>query len=143
MAEQDKRVSALVSTENVAAGDLVLATVEDQQEESGFSSRRITVANFARCILNVLQFPLLITKTTATTVIGALNEIAYKEKTGTLTAGSTSLTITDASITASSTVDIFTDKFGVVPENVTISQGSIVLTFEAQSSDLGVKVRVS
>lgn len=142
MAEQDKKVSGLVSVDNVGAGDLVLATIVDQQEESGYSSRRITLANFARCILNVLQFPLLITKTTATTVIGALNEIAYKEITDTLEAGETSLTISDASITTSSTVDIFTDAFGVVPEDVTISTGSIVLTFEEQEEDLGVKVRV-
>lgn len=142
MAEQDKKVSGLVSVDNVGAGDLVLATIVDQQEESGYSSRRITLANFARCILNVLQFPLLITKTTATTVIGALNEIAYKEITDTLEAGETSLTISDASITTSSTVDIFTDAFGVVPEDVTISTGSIVLTFEEQAEDLGVKVRV-
>lgn len=142
MAEQDKKLSAFVSTENVGASDLAMVAIVDQQEESGFSSRRVTLANLARCILNVFQFPLLITKTTATTVIGALNEISYKELTGSLTAGSTTLTINDASITTTSTIDIFTDTFGVSPEDVVIDNGSVTLTFEAQSSNLAVKVRV-
>lgn len=142
MAEQDKKVSALVSTEDVAAGDLLLATIEDQQEASGYSSRRITLANFARCVLNVLQFPLLLTKTTSKSVIGAINEIGYTELSGTLTAGQTSLTISNAVITTSNTFDIFASVYGVAPETVTVATGSITLTFEEQASDLGVKVRV-
>ena len=62
---------------------------------------------------------------------------------GTLLAGQTSLTIQNASITTSSTIDYYTDVFGVSPTDVVVTSGQIVLTFEAQSSDLGVKVRVS
>jgi hypothetical protein len=61
----------------------------------------------------------------------------------TLTAGSTSITISDNTIFTTSTIDIYTDAFGVNPTNVVVSTGSIVLTFEAQQSDVGVKVRVS
>ena len=62
---------------------------------------------------------------------------------GTLTAGTTSITLSDASITTSSTLDVYTDTFGINPTNMTATTGSVTLTFESQASDLGVKVRVS
>lgn len=68
---------------------------------------------------------------------------SWTDVTGTLTAGNTSITLSDNSILTTSTIDIYTDKFGINPTNVTISTGSITLTFEAQSSNLEVKVRVS
>ena len=67
----------------------------------------------------------------------------YIEISGTLTAGSTSLTLSDASITASSTFDIYTDTFGIQPVNAVVATGSITLTFLAQASNISVKVRVS
>ena len=67
----------------------------------------------------------------------------YTDVTGTLTAGNTSITLSDSSITTSSTLDYYTDTFGVNPTNVSVSTGSVTLTFEAQQSNLGVKVRVS
>lgn len=63
--------------------------------------------------------------------------------TGTLTAGQTSLTISDTAITADSLIDIYTDKYGVNPTNVVSAAGSVTLTFEAQTSDLNVKVVIS
>lgn len=68
---------------------------------------------------------------------------SWTDVTGTLTAGNTSITLSDNSILTTSTIDIYTDKFGINPTNVTISTGSITLTFEAQSSNLEIKVRVS
>lgn len=68
--------------------------------------------------------------------------LPYKEVTGTLSSGNTSITLSDASITTSSTIDIYTD--GDVDYNsVSVSTGSVTITFDAQSSNLGVKVRVS
>jgi hypothetical protein len=67
----------------------------------------------------------------------------HTDVTGTLNAGSTSITLTDESITTDSTVDIYTDTFGVNPTDATVSTGSITLTFEEQSNDLGVKVRIT
>ena len=67
----------------------------------------------------------------------------WTDVTGTLVSGNTSLTLSNAAITTSSTLDIFTDTFGVNPTNMTVSTGSVTLTFEARQSDLGVKVRVS
>lgn len=62
--------------------------------------------------------------------------------TGTLTAGETTLTIFDSSITEDSMIDIYTDVYGVNPTEVTVANGSITLIFDAQETDLSVKVRV-
>lgn len=67
----------------------------------------------------------------------------YTELTGTLTAGSTSLTLSNAGISASSTIDVYTEVFGINPTDVVVATGSVTLTFEEQGVDLGVKVRVS
>lgn len=65
------------------------------------------------------------------------------EITGTLAVGATTLTIQNAAITTTSTIDIYADVWGVTPENVVVTAGQIVITFEAQETALGVKVRVS
>lgn len=67
----------------------------------------------------------------------------WTDVTGTLTAGQTSITLQDASIDTTSTLDFYTDTFGVNPTAVSVSTGSVTLTFEAQASNLGVKVRVT
>ena len=66
-----------------------------------------------------------------------------KEVTGTLIAGQTSLTLTDEAILSTSTIDPYTDKYGVNPTDVVATTGSVTLTFEEQSTDLVVKVRVT
>ena len=71
------------------------------------------------------------------------NAPVFTDISGTLTAGNTSITLSSAKITTNSTIDFYTDKYGVNPTNVTVTNGSITLTFEAQASNLGVKVRVS
>ena len=82
-------------------------------------------------------------------IVGVVSgELAYVDDanyspiilTGTLTAGQTSLVITSEDITTSSIIDIYTDVFGVDPTNVTVANGSITITFDAQASDLSVKV---
>ena len=61
--------------------------------------------------------------------------------TGTLEAGETSIILSHANITTDSVLDIYTDTYGVNPTAVTVAAGSVTLTFTAQASDLGVKVR--
>ena len=56
--------------------------------------------------------------------------------------GETTVTITDSSITQDSTFDIYTDKYGVNPKNVTVDTGSITLEFKAQETDVNIKVVV-
>ena len=72
--------------------------------------------------------------------IVALAGSGNKVVTGTLSAGSTSITLQDASITGSSLLAPFTEVYGVNPTNMVASTGSVTLTFEAQQSNLGVAV---
>lgn len=80
---------------------------------------------------------------TTTNVYAPTSGGGYTEVTGTLTAGNTSVTLSDAAITTSSTIDVYTDTFGVNPTAITVATGSVTLTFPAQASNVGVKVRVS
>ena len=66
-----------------------------------------------------------------------------REIIGTLTAGQTDITISSELITTSSTIEVFTDVFGVNPTNIVTTTGQVVITFPVQASDLGVKVRIS
>lgn len=66
----------------------------------------------------------------------------YKELSGVLLAGETSITISDLVITPSSTIDITPDIITAKPTSVTISNGSIVLTFDEQDGDVNIKVKV-
>lgn len=68
--------------------------------------------------------------------------VQFTDVTGTLTAGQTSITLSDAAILTTSTFDFYTDTFGVSPTAVSVATGSITLTFAAQANNLGVKVRV-
>ena len=62
---------------------------------------------------------------------------------GTLPAGETTLTITSNSIKEEdSLIDVYTNTSGVCYTDIVIVDGYITLTFVAQSTDLGVKVRV-
>lgn len=62
--------------------------------------------------------------------------------TGTLTSGTTSVTISDTAITTESMIDIYTSVYGVNPTEVTTTNGAITLKFDAQKTDVGVKVKV-
>ena len=74
---------------------------------------------------------------------GEINRISYVEVEGTLLAGETTITLTDNAITTDSKFDFYTSIFGVNPTAVTVSNGSITLTFDAQKTNMNVEVRVS
>ena len=70
-----------------------------------------------------------------------------KEVTGTLTAGETTLVLTDAEVTTTSRVEgvlLDVDPFstGIAPLSCVVGTGTITLTFEAQATNLGVIVEV-
>lgn len=67
---------------------------------------------------------------------------AYTDVIGVLVAGSTSITLTSDAITANSTINVYTGD-GTDWNSITVSTGSVTLTFDAQNTDLNVKVRVS
>ncbi len=62
--------------------------------------------------------------------------------TTTLTAGSTSVTISNAAITANSFLLPVASVWGVIPTAVTPSNGSVTMTFAAQASDITVGVMI-
>lgn len=66
----------------------------------------------------------------------------WTDVTGTLIAGQTSITLQSAAATTNSTVEVFTPD-GTEWNSVTATTGSVTVTFDAQSSDLGVKVRIT
>lgn len=138
MAELDRSLSQMDATTTIPTGSLLLVSVEDQQAASGYASKKITSENVGNQLLAAYNYNTL--NTTSKNVIGAVNELKGTELTAVLSAGSTTVTISDAAILTTSTVDIYTDVFGVNPEDVTVTTGQIVLTFPEQENNLNVKV---
>lgn len=137
------KMSAMNEALQLAIGDLFYLGQEDETSDTGYYSRKITAQTVANGVLSSLSMPLLFTKTTAKNAAGAINEIAPTKITGTLLAGSTSITLSDAAITASSTLKFYSDKWGLVPSAApVVSVGSVTLTFDAQDSDTVIKVEV-
>ena len=62
--------------------------------------------------------------------------------TATLSAGSTTVTFSNAAITTSSTFDIYASVYGISPTDVTVTTGQAVLTFDEQDSAISVKLVV-
>ena len=67
---------------------------------------------------------------------------SWLELYGTLTAGQTTVTFTDARITDNSTIEVFT-KGDLDYNSISVSTGSVTIAYDAQSSDIPVKVRIS
>ena len=68
-----------------------------------------------------------------------LNEKFGTTFTSTLSSGSTSLVFSNSVITTSSTIDLYTDTYGVNPTDVRVEAGKMTLTFDAQTKDISVK----
>ena len=62
--------------------------------------------------------------------------------TGTLTAGQTSLTFTNAAITATARFEVYTEDCYIALSNIERSSTTLTLTFPEQSSNVNVKVVV-
>ena len=137
------KISELPSVISLDIND-VLAIVSKDNDDND-TTMKVLVSALANKLNNNIQYAAL--NTSDDTIVGAINELearsTYNEVTDTLTAGSTSITLSDASITTTSTIDIYTDVFGIQPTNAVVATGSITLTFLTQASDITVKVRVS
>lgn len=138
----DYRISDLTTVSAISDADLMELSAVNPASDTGYSSMKMPITALASKLLGGTQYAADL-QTVAKTIFGAINEVAGIVLSGTLTAGQTSITFTDASITSSSTLDnVWTEDFGVKPTNIVITSGSITLTFESQSSDIGVKVRI-
>lgn len=72
----------------------------------------------------------------------AVNDALGVTLTATLAAGATSVSFTNAAITSTATIDIYTDAFGVSPKTATVSGNTLTLTFTARSAAVNVIVIV-
>ena len=146
MAQNDIMLSDLTAAADLPAGTFFYVAVENQESESGYDSLKVTSEIVGAKLLSTYNFPALF-DTTAKNAAGAINELAarptYKELTATLLTGQTTVTISDAAILTTSTIDIYSDVFGLSPEAVSVSTGSITMTFSEQSADVSIKIRVS
>lgn len=146
MAQNDIMLSDLTAAADLPAGTLFYVAVENQEAESGYDSLKVTSEIVGAKLLSTYNFPALF-DTTAKNAAGAINELAarptYKELTATLLTGSNYVDISDAAILTTSTIDIYTDVFGLSPNNVIVTNGNVRLLFSVQSTDISIKIRVS
>lgn len=141
---------------NKYIGDLTAITTLASSDEfvvnlaSDAGTKKITFGNLITQILGNILANNGTTSTAGTKALDAAygktltdtKEDAPTELTATLSAGSTSLTFTDASITTSSLLDIYSDVYGLAPTSVTVTTGQVVLSFQAQVSAVSVKLLV-
>lgn len=133
------KISELPSVLTLDINDVAAFVSKDNQNVD--QTMKVKVSEVATKVVNNIEYGSL--NTSDKKVLGAINEVRGTFVTGTLTAGSTSITLSDASITTTSTIDIYVSVFGIQPTNAVVATGSITLTFLAQASDITVKVRVS
>jgi hypothetical protein len=81
------------------------------------------------------------TKTEINTLLASKAD-AYKDVSGTLNVGQSSITLSDSSITTNSLIEIFTST-GVGYSDISATTGSVTITFYPQATDIGVLARIS
>ena len=133
------KISELTSA-SFNPNSLMPLAVPDPNAITGYTNGQESLNAVGEGIVSSIAYTASALRTTAKTIIGAINETHGIEVTGTLAAGTTSVTLSDASIDSDSSFDIYTSVYMVNPTAVSVSTGSITLTFEAQASDVGVKV---
>lgn len=137
------KISDMTAVQSIALGDLLYLCAEDANSETGYYSRKITAQDMAAAMLNSFSFPLLLDKTSAHSVIGAINELAPVFVKGVLQSGSTSITLSDAAIATTSMLKYWSETWGLFPNSEpAVTAGSVTLTFDAQPADANIVVEV-
>ena len=124
-----------------ANGHLILTYSNSETEDVGKVTGENTVV-WSQLVNTGTKIATVTINGTTTNVYAPSASNPWKEVTGTLTAGQTSITISSNYITTSSTIDVYTSA-DIEYNTMTISSGQVVLTFDAQQSNITVKVRVS
>lgn len=139
----DIKVSEMTAATTITLADLLMIVQEVSGEDTSMS---ITLANLANAIVNGIEYTSAL-DTTSKKIIGAINEVAassgYIEVTDTLLTGATSITLSDASITSSSFIQVFAGNGNINYTSISATTGSVTIGFLAQASDMTVTVRVS
>lgn len=78
------------------------------------------------------------------TVSGALVSLRGETLNGTLAIGETTITLNSSILTSTSYIDVYTDDWAITPQSVVsdATNGTITLTFKAQSATVSIKVVV-
>lgn len=130
---------------NLQNTDLFALAREDITSETGYRSKVARVDAMAKKVVNETDYSQL--QTTDKKIIGAINEVNTKASkvdiTGTLTAGQTSITLSDASITSTSFIQVFADNGNINYTSISSTTGSVTIGFLAQASDMTVTARIS
>lgn len=138
------RISQLSTVVALTDNDLMLVSSADTSTTpTTYASVKSPISQVAAKIVEDTTFTTSL-PTTNKTVAGAISEMYGLVLTSTLTAGSTTVTFSNQAITTNSTLeDIYTSTFGLFPTNAVFATGSLTLTFEAQASNIDVKVRIT
>lgn len=121
--------------------DLFALATADAESETGFISKVSRFLTMATKIVKGINWTSDL-KTSSKNVLGAINEVNGVWKSTVLMSGFTGVVINDPAITTDSLIDVYTDHYGVNPTNITVTAGSLTLTFEAYPIDLYIKVRI-
>ena len=130
---QQENIFETWSTDRRSAFDTWFATIRDILDED--------TAGHLQTEIETLQSALSTFETEVQSDVSAINTRLGKELTSTLTAGQTTLTFTDTSITTNTIVDnVLASVQGVTYESIEISEGALTMTFDEQAVDVSVKV---
>ena len=132
----NKEIHELITAEELSSSDVIA----EQRENGGlWLTRKLTFNSLGIFLNTILNFASDL-HTSDKTITGAINEVRGEILTATLTAGQTSLTFSDASITTNSRIDVYAPMWY---ESASQTTGSVTLTFPVQASDMTVQIRVT
>ena len=137
------RFSQLPTVIALKDSDILAISSPDTSTPPVYTSAQAPISQVAAKIVEDTTFTTSL-PTTNKTIAGAISEIYGLVLTDTLEAGETTLTFTNNAITTNSTLDnVWASVFGVNPTDAVFATGSLTLTFDAQTSDIDVKVRIT
>lgn len=144
MANQE--IKDLITAESTSASDVIAA----QRNDSGtWLTRKLSFNNLGLFLNTILNYATAL-NTTDKTITGAINEVRAAAGGGStmvggqLTAGQTSITLTDSSIDSSKLFDIYAP-WGISPTSEPVIDDinhTITIEFEAQATNIDVAVEV-
>lgn len=108
----------------------------------GYNTSKHSAGEMSLAMCGNFEFDIL--PTTSKNVFGAINEMASSliasPLAGLLPAGYASVTINSESITANTLIDVYTDKEGLNYNSMSITDGSVTLTYDVQETDTNIQL---
>lgn len=140
------RFSQLPTVVSLKDSDILAISSPDTSNPPVYTSAQSPISQVAAKIVEGTTFTTSL-PTNNKTVAGAIQEIYGTVLIDTLEAGETTLTFTNNAITTNSTVEVWENVGAysdiVIYSDIVVTNGQVVITFPAQSTDLQVKVRIT